>query len=66
MKEERIKVLTSIAYILIANELGIPKEPLTEEDMSVLLLQNHVTLDEMWFLDELVQGVLEEVRKNEK
>lgn len=63
MKDERIKTLTSIAYILIANELGVNDVAITDEDIALILLQNHVTIDEMCFLDDLVQGVLEEVNK---
>lgn len=63
MKDERIKTLTSIAYILIANELGVNDVAITDEDIALILLQNSVTIDEMCFIDDLVQGVLEEVNK---
>lgn len=63
MEDERIKTLTSIAYILIANELGVNDVAITDEDIALILLQNNVTIDEMCFLDDLVQGVLEEVNK---
>ena len=66
MEENRIKVLTALAYILVANELGYNDKPLTEEDITLLLMQHYVTMDEMWFLDELVRDVIQEVKKNER
>ena len=57
----RLETLTSLAYILIANELGMTELPLKEEDITLLLLENQITLEEMAFIDELVQNVLEEV-----
>ena len=65
MEDKRIKILTSLAYVLIANELGITQPPLTEEELTILMLKNQVTMDEMWFLDELVQDVIEEVKNSE-
>ena len=58
-----MKTLVSLAYLLVANELGLTK--LNEEEMAELLLENEVTVEELYFLDELVQDVIEEVNKNE-
>ena len=62
----RTQTLASIAYILVANELGLLDKPLTEEDLTLLLINNQVTTEEMWFLDELVQDTIEEVIRNDE
>ena len=64
METNRTETLVSLAYILVANELGLTDKPLTEEDLTLLLLSNQVTMEEMSFLDELVQDVIEEVIKD--
>jgi len=65
MEDERLRILTSLAYVIIANELGLAQPQLTEEELTTLMLKNEVTMDEMWFLDELVQNVIEEVKNND-
>ena len=49
----------SIAYIIIANELGFTSEALDDQDLARILVDNQVSLEEMMLLDEMIQNILE-------
>ena len=59
MDKKRAEVLASIAYIIVADELGITARPLEDDELVQLLVDNHVTLEEMSKLDEVIQNMLE-------
>ena len=59
MDDKRAQELASIAYIIIANELGFTSEALDDVDLAHILIDNQVTLDEMMLLDEMIQNILE-------
>lgn len=65
-KEERVKTLVNLVYVLAVNELGLNSKSLTDEEITLLLLKNKITIDEMALLDELVQDVVKEVSQNDR
>ena len=60
--DERTKLLTGLAYIFALDELSMLGHKLSEDEITRLILENNITLDEMTMVDELVQDVLKEVK----
>ena len=59
MDDKRARQLASIAYIIVANELGMTTKPLTDDDLADLLLDNEVTIDELLVLDDIIHNIME-------
>lgn len=59
MDDKRAQELASIAYIIIANELGFTNQALDDNDLAMLLIDNNVSLEEMMMLDDMIQNIVE-------